>query len=342
MNKKEWNNEEQLEEKILDLVRPYGFKQEEVVKNSILELMRMAKHGPDSHDLETMNTSIEEVRKSFKTFLPYRDVRKVCLFGSARTAENNMNFILAEKFSELITQKGYMLITGAGNGIMEAGNKGSEKNMSFGVNIRLPFEQDANPYIVNDPKLVSFNYFFNRKVTFVKESDATVIFPGGFGTHDECFEVLTLLQTGRAMPRPVVLFAEPKSDYWVKWKDYIVVELMKKGYISEDDLNLFTIRNNVDEAIEDIISFYKVYHSIEYYDDITVMRLNRELNQTEIKELNNIFKDLLIDGEFQMKTSDQIKEDTGEFPDKPRLVFSFNKLSYGRLIRLINHLNHKL
>ncbi len=329
----EWMEELQI------LMRGVEGQYQPLAQHMSVAAVRLTQEDPEIHDLNLVDTTLDELRRAFKVFLPYRDIRKVCLFGSARTREDDEDYQMALRFSEQITQKGFMMITGAGPGIMEAGNRGAVQDMSFGLNIHLPFEQAPNPYIANDSKLVSFKYFFNRKLVFLKESDATVLFPGGFGTHDEGFESLTLLQTGRCAPRPVILLSKPNDTYWKKWEDFVVTELCDKGFISREDLSLFSLATSAEEAVELTQLFYKNYHSIRYFRDLAVMRLNTALSPDVLKELNGRFKDLLLTGEFQMAALDQVALDRAVYLDKPRLIFRFDKMAYGRLCELIWFIN---
>jgi uncharacterized protein (TIGR00730 family) len=310
-----------------------------VICDLLQSALKLATETHEPHDLTLISSTLKELRRSFKLFSPYRDIRKVCLFGSARTPEDDPNYILAHRYSELITQKGWMVITGAGPGIMEAGNKGALPDTSFGVNINLPFEQHPNPYIANSSKLTSFKYFFNRKVSFLRESDATVLFPGGFGTHDEGFEVLTLLQTGRCAPRPLILVAHENDPYWEKWVNFIQTELCDPGYISPEDMHLFTRTDSAEEAVQQTQDFYRVFHSIRYFNDMAVIRLNQRLTASDLKAINSQFKDLCTDGQFELSDPDQFTLDRNDFNDKNRLIFKFDKMSYGRLCGLIRFIN---
>jgi len=212
----------------------------------------------DLGDYKLINTSLKELRHAFRIFLPYRDIRKVVIFGSARTDKSDPCYTMTCKFAEMLTREGMMVITGAGGGIMEAANKGAGKGKSFGINIKLPFEQKHNPYIIGDEKAISFKYFFNRKLFFLKESDATVLFPGGFGTLDEGFENITLVQTGKSKPRPIILIEPPGSQYWNHWFDFVTRVLVESGFISQNDMGLFIRVNTVEKAIDEILQFYKV------------------------------------------------------------------------------------
>jgi uncharacterized protein (TIGR00730 family) len=246
---------------------------------------------------------------------------------------------MAELFSKKITQKGFMVITGAGGGVMEAGNKGSEMNMSFGLNINLPFEQKANPYIAEDPKLVSYKYFFDRKLAFVRESDATVLFPGGFGTMDEGFEVLTLLQNGRCAPRPVILMSDPKSRYWELWIEFVRSALLKFNYISEEDMNLFALSKDADEATELITRFYSRYHSVRYVGKTSYLRLNSAIPKHSLSRLEQEFSELVLPKTLSLYEPHKCPDDARDYPDKWRLSFRSEKMNFGKLYELIQFIN---
>jgi uncharacterized protein (TIGR00730 family) len=293
----------------------------------------------DIGDLKLLNTTLKELRYSFKLFAPYRDVRKVCMFGSARIEENSSEYKMAEDFAKKITRKGFMLITGAGSGVMEAGNKGAELNTSFGVNIRLPHEQKANEYIVNDSKLMTYKYFFNRKVVFIKESDATILFPGGFGTLDEAYENFTLVQNGKCAPRPIVMLSDKNNDYWKKWDIFLREQMIDKNFVSKEEQAIFKIVHDVDEAVEEIINFYRIYNSIKYINNKTYIRLNEPLGADLLNNLNKEFKDILIDGKIEQIPFSYLKEDNKVFVDKTRLVMRFNRKNYGRLLGMIHSIN---
>lgn len=324
---------DQLKEIPTDVAYPEKFKE------MVYQVIKLAKETRSLHDLNIIQSTLKELRQANHLFTPYRDTRKVCIFGSARTPESNPHYQMAQDFSAQITQKGYMIITGAGPGIMEAGNRGAGTDMSFGVNIKLPFEQSANPYIAHSSKLISFKYFFNRKLTFMRESDATVLFPGGFGTHDEGFELLTLIQTGRCAPRPLLLLETPESTYWKTWYKFIKDELLGNHYISEEDMALISMPKTVEESVSVIENFYKVYHSIRYIGDLAIIRLNRGLTNSQLNTINREFSDLSTDGTYSLYDPHAIESDSDTYPEQYRLVFHFDKIRYGRLYQLILTLN---
>ncbi|HJZ59985.1 MAG TPA: TIGR00730 family Rossman fold protein, partial [Gemmataceae bacterium] len=208
-------------------------------------------------DVKLMATAVRELRYCFKVFAAYRGKRKAAVFGSARTKPDHPAYRGAEAFGRGMAENGWMVITGAGGGIMEAGHRGAGRDGSFGLNIILPFEQSANTVVQGDPKLVTLRYFFTRKLMFIKESDAVVLFPGGFGTHDEAFEALTLIQTGKSHIFPIVMVDEPGGDYWKLWRRFIEEGLLNRGYISPHDLSLFRVTDSVGEAVRDVTGFYR-------------------------------------------------------------------------------------
>lgn len=325
---------------ITKLAKQSSSQQTEYLLRQILTTV--AKFGQESQnlaDLKMVNNTLKELRYSFKIFAPYRDVKKVIIFGSARSKSSSLEYKLAEKFARKITKKGYMVITGGGPGVMEAGNKGALSGMEFALNIRLPFEQSANPYIDEKDKIINFKYFFTRKLMFVKETEATVLFPGGFGTLDEGFEMLTLVQTGKAKPRPIILM-EPKGfSYWKQWEHFVRKQLIAKRYINKQDTKLFKIVNSADQAVEYIENFYKVYHSTRFIGPDTVLRLNKDISDEKLKSLNKKFKDILKQGIIQRTGPAAIEIESKEFIDLPRLSMRFNRHDFSRLNQLIELIN---
>ncbi len=245
---------------------------------------------------------------------------------------------MAVKFAKNITKQGFMVMTGAGGGIMQAGNEGAGSNKSFGLNIQLPFEKKSNPFIEGDNKLINFKYFFTRKLFFLKESDALVLFPGGFGTLDEAFESLTLTQTGKYGPAPLVLIDYPGGNYWYDWNDFIHKQLLRRGLISPEDTNFYTITDNLESAYEAIANFYQVYHSSPYVGEKFVIRLNSELSQKDVDFLNQEFRDILTVGNIE-KSQVLPEESEDETSHLPRLVMHFNQKDTGRLYQMIAQIN---
>src|SRR6476619_5388223 len=262
-----------LASEMIDLLRevPNGDLVGELVANALKLLRDKTNRG----DIKLIDKSFKELRYALKVFAPSRDVRKVSIFGSARTLDSHDDYRQAAAFARGMAEAGWMVITGAGGGIMAAGHGGAGKDPSFGLAIRLPFEQKTNPFIEGDPKLINFKYFFTRKLMFVRSSHAVVIFPGGFGTMDEGFEVLTLVQTGKSVPMPIVYVDQPGGDYWRSWQDYVNKQLLGRGFISKEDLRLYKITDNVDEAIREIRHFYSNYHSMRYAREEAILRLHR-------------------------------------------------------------------
>lgn len=325
---------------ISELVKKSGsVENENLLREILTTTVKLGKESSDKGDLKLVNNTLKELRYSFKIFSPYRAVKKVIIFGSARSKIKSAEYKMAEEFSRKLTEKGYMIVTGGGSGVMEAGNKGAGSGKDFALNIRLPFEQKPNPYIDEKEKLINFKYFFTRKLIFVKETDATALFPGGFGTLDEGFEMITLIQTGKSRPRPIVLMEPKGSTYWATWMHFVKSQLARKGFIKKEDLNLIHIVKNVDAAVKYIEDFYRVYHSIRYVAGLAVLRLNRGISEKTLKLINEKFKDILISGEIRVSppTNKEIQE--GEFLNLPRLVMNFNLRDFGRLCEMIRVIN---
>lgn len=330
---------EDVVESINTLVSKIGHKRnEKYLKEVLTSVCKISDIDIDSGDWKLLSRSIKELKSSFQGFTPFKDVRKVAIFGSARTKPENPLFVMAEEFAKEITQNKFMVITGAGGGIMEAGNKGGG-DQSFGVNIKLPFEQSANDYIKDSPKLISYNYFFIRKLMFIKESDATVLFPGGFGTLDEAYEGLTLIQTGKSLPRPIILMQNPGDDYWQTWVSFFSEVMLRDKYISPDDMDLFSICESNQEAVDIITKFYSRYHSLRYVGDQAVIRLNGELTAANIDALNDEFSDIVVEGKIAAAEPFQAEIDTRDQLKKPRIAFKFNKVNFGRLVTLVHRIN---
>ena len=272
--------------------------------NDLIAIAQELLHdGASVGDLKIATGALREMREAFKVFAAYRGVRKVSTFGSARTREGDLVFTLAEEFARRIADSGYMVITGAGPGIMEACQRGAGRDRSFGVNIRLPWEQQANTIISGDPKLMSFRYFFARKLFFLKEADAVVLFPGGFGTHDEGFETLTLLQTGKTRPVPLVLLDRPRGTFWKTWQRYVEDQILRRQMIQKEDFALYLVTDNVDAAVEEITRFYRVYHSSRYVREQFVIRVTRPLPADFVDALSMEFHDIITDGGITQRAS---------------------------------------
>ena len=290
----------------------------------LVTICRLGADGADRGDLKILNTALRELRYAFKVFSPYSEIPKVSIFGSARTPPDHPQYLAAKRFAGLMRSHGWMIITGAGDGIMRAGHDGATSEASFGVAISLPFEQSTNAIIANDPKLVNFKYFFTRKLVFVKEATAIVLFPGGYGTLDEGFESLTLLQTVKTAPKPIVLCDEPGGTYWRHWCAHVQKEVLGNGMIDEADLKLFHLADSPEDAVNEILRFYRRYHSSRFVGDLLVMRLNEPIVPSLLEELNTEFGDILTGGRFEAFAGPLEGEDGR---------------SAGRLRALINRIN---
>lgn len=310
-----------------------------LIKELLTGVLKLHDAHLDLLDVKIVNRAFKELRHAFGVFRGYRDRQKVSIFGSARTPSDDPNYRLAYQFAHAIVQQGFMVITGGADGIMRAGQEGAGRENSFGVNIMLPFVQGANTIIADDPKLITFKYFFTRKLMFQKEANAIALFPGGFGTHDEGFEILTLAQTGKSDPQPIVCLQAPGCDYWDDWSAFITRQLLHRKLINEEDLSLFTITNSSEAAVDHILRFYRCYHSIRFVGPQLAMRLKSPISGEQLERIQERFSDLLADGQFELRGPLDEELDEPALRDLPRLVFNFNRRSAGRLRQLIDHLN---
>jgi uncharacterized protein (TIGR00730 family) len=302
---------------------------------------KLIRDGASRGDVKLLSTALKELRYSFKVFTPFRHLRKVTVFGSARLPASNPAYAQAVEFGRRMAAARYMVITGAASGIMEAGHVGAGREASIGVNILLPFEQEANPVIAGDNKLMHLKYFFTRKLLFVKESDAVALFPGGFGTQDECFEVLTLVQTGKSHLFPIVMVDEPGGDYWVRWRQYVSEVLLPRQLISPADLALFKVTDSVDEAVAEVLTFYRVYHSMRYVSGDLVLRLQRRLSDATLERVRTEFADVVVAGTFEQVEALPAEANDTHAAGLPRLRFRFDRRSLGRLRLLIDLINRE-
>ena len=300
---------------------------------------RLGQDHASTGDLKILNTAPKELRYAFKVFRPYRHVRKVATFGSSRVTRRHPAYAQASEFGRRMAKAGWMVITGAASGIMKAGHEGAGRTASFGLNIRLPFEQEANPVIARDQKLINCKYFFTRKLLFLKESHATALFPGGFGTLDEGFESLTLVQTGKSDPRPIVFVESPGTPFWEPLLRFFDDQLVREGMVSASERAIYDVARDAREAAEIILRFYAVYHSLRYVDDQLVLRIRRRLPSRAVSQLNREFRDLLADGVFRQGGALSEEADEPELRHLPRLIFPFNRRDYGRLLALIRLIN---
>ena len=301
---------------------------------------KLLRDGATRGDLKLLSTALKELRYCFKVFTPFRQVRKVTVFGSARLPASDPAYAAAVEFGRRMAEAGYMVITGAAAGIMEAGHVGAGRDHSIGINILLPFEQHANPVIDGDRKLMHLKYFFTRKLLFVKESDAVALFPGGFGTQDEGFEVLTLVQTGKSHLFPIVMVDAPGGDYWTRWQEYINGVLLARKLISPEDLSLYKIVSSVDEAVQEVLCFYRVYHSMRYVGHDLVLRLHNPLSAELIEQVRERFSDIVVSGTYEQHGG-PLHPEAGELPELTRLRFHFNRRGMGRLRQLIDLINRE-
>jgi uncharacterized protein (TIGR00730 family) len=295
--------------------------------------------GADRGDVKLIARALSELRSAFAMLSNYRHRKKVTVFGSARTPEDDPVYQHAVHFGQAIAREGYMVITGAGGGIMEAGHVGAGLAESIGINIMLPFEQQANRIIAGDPKLVSLRYFFTRKLLFVKETQAIVLFPGGFGTLDEGFEALTMMQTGKSDIKPIVMIDQPGGTYWSRFDHYVRDELFEPGLISEEDLSLYFITTSIDEAVSHINQFYRVYHSQRYVRGQLVLRLQASLDRRVVDRLNDEFQDILKGGRIRQGDAHSHERNERDLHHLPRLFVPFDKRGYGRLRQMIDLIN---
>ena len=311
----------------------------DLVEDIIVNALKLLTDVKDRGDVRVIRTAMSELRYAFRLFAPYHETRKVTIFGSARTQPSRQEYQQAVDFARKIAQAGYMVITGAGQGIMQAGHEGAGPERSFGANIRLPWEQSANPVISQDKKLITFKYFFTRKLTFIRHSDAIVLFPGGFGTLDEGYEALTLMQTGKSRLMPLVLMDRPGGTYWKTWDKNIREHLLRDQLISPDDLNLYQITDDADQAVKWIARFYRNFHSSRWVKDMFVIRVKHLPSESAIKAMNEDFADIIVGEKIHPIEATPEEREDGDFVDLPRIACGFDRRQYGRLRQLIDMLN---
>jgi uncharacterized protein (TIGR00730 family) len=303
----------------------------------LASVVALAREPTGRLDLKIANAALAEMTEAFRVFRPYRDVAKVTIFGSARTRPEDPLYGQARELARRLATEGWMVVTGAGPGIMAAGLEGAGRENAFGINIRLPFEQGANPFIAGDPKLVDMKYFFTRKLMLMKESDGFCVLPGGFGTQDEAFELLTLVQTGKAEPAPIVLLDTPEGHYWERWEAFVSEELAGRGLVSPDDRALYRVTDDVDAATAEILGFYRNYHSRRYVGNLLVIRLRYLPNGNELATLSREFADI-CDG---IRPSGPLPPERADHDhlELARVVLRFDRVHHGRLRQLIDALN---
>ncbi len=328
----------ELDAAITDLVaRAADHDNQDLIAEMIVTALKLHRDGASRGDLKLVNTALKEMRYSMLVFSRHSEP-KVTMFGSARLGDDDPNYRLAEEFGRIMASRDWGVITGAGPGIMEAGNRGAGPEASYGVNIRLPFESEPNPY-VKPERIVNFKYFFTRKLGFVKESHAFALFPGGFGTLDETYELLTLIQTGKSDLHPIVLIEAPGTGYWDPMLRFMREVLVDRGLISADDLNLFTFTTDPETAAEHICHFYANYQSQRYVDGILVLRLKQAPSEEQMRALDEEFSDIVVDGHIQVVDPFPREVDDGDSLACDRIALHFDRRSFGRLRRLVDRLN---
>lgn len=307
-----------------------------LVAEMVRTSLRLLREGHDVGQIKLINSALKEMRYAYRVFNQYTGVRKVTIFGSARTPEDHPDYIAAREFSRLMAVNEWMCITGAGDGIMKAGHEGPQREASFGLSIRLPFETTANEVIEGDPKLINFRYFFTRKLMFVSHADAVAVFPGGFGTQDELFESLTLVQTGKSNIVPIVLLEGRQDHYWKHWMKYNEKNLLDEKFISPEDNSIFYVAKSPEDAVEHVLQFYRVYQSSRYVGPTLVIRMKQSLNPAQVAQLNEEFSSLVRSGTMEMSAPLEGERDHLEMP---RLVFDHHRHQYGMLRQLIDRIN---
>jgi len=328
-----------LDDAALALVNQAGGDDPDLIFELVASALRLARDHAGRGDLKIANAALKEMRYAFHVFEPYRAERKVAIFGSARTRPDDPLYDLARRFATAISAHEWMVITGAGPGIMSAGIEGAGPENSFGVSIRLPFEAATSQFIADDPKLINFRYFFTRKLSFVKESHGFALLPGGFGTLDELFELLTLVQTGKANPVPIVALDVPGGTFWERWRDFIAGSVERDGYTSPGDLDLVKITDDVAEAVQYLVGFYRNYHSARFVDGRLVLRMRRAPTPDELGALNESYKDIVVRGEIEVIEVTQPEINDGDQLDLARLAFRFDRHGWARLHLMIDALN---
>jgi uncharacterized protein (TIGR00730 family) len=337
MRRRTGSGDRALDEKIAQLVSGAGVADPDLLAAAVETLFRAAR-TVNRGEMKLVARSLRELTRAFRIFAPYRGVRKVSIFGSARTPAEGGDYVLTRDFSRRIVDLGWMVITGAGPGIMAAGHEGAGAQRSFGVGIKLPMEQSANGFIAGDPKLIDFKYFFTRKIMFMKESDAFVLLPGGFGTLDEAFELLTLMQTGKTAIRPVVLLEPPGGSYWDGWMQFVEDGLIARGLCSPEDRALYQHTHDLDEAVRAIAGFYANYDSARYVGERLVLRVRSAPSDAQLAALNREFADLLASGRIERVsiTPAEARDDDAVGLERVAL---YPRPSFGRLRQLIDALN---
>ena len=330
-------NIDQLVEELLSTAKIDADKR--LVAELVRESIKLGSDSTGTLNLKIASAAISEMREAFAMFAPFSTRKKVTIFGSARTTKDDPVYKQTEAVAARLAQNGWMVVTGAGPGIMEAGMSGAGREMSIGVSIRLPFETSANSIIAGDEKYVAMRYFFTRKLMLVKESQAFICVPGGFGTLDEMFELLTLSQTGKSSPAPIVVLDLPNDPFWEDLDSFIKTTLLPRKLVSPQDLALYRICSSVEDAVTEITGFYKNYHSMRFVGKRLVLRTNNEVSDHDLQKLNNEFADICVNSRIERATTTKVEIDDGDNIDKPRLIFQFARRDFGRLRQLIDAIN---
>jgi len=307
-----------------------------LVTDLVQTCLKMIPDGHDTGQLKLVNSAVKEMRYAYRVFNRYAGTRKISIFGSARTPADHPDYRAARAFSEQMARRGWMSITGAGDGIMKAGHEGPQRDASFGLSIRLPFETTANEVIEGDPKLINFRYFFTRKLMFMSHADAIAAFPGGFGTQDEIFESLVLVQTGKSNIVPIILLEGEGGVYWRHWHQYLLRNLLENRWISDEDPDIYYIASSPEDAARHVLGFYRVYHSSRYVGDVLVLRLARPLTADELERLNDEFAILVKSGRIEQGGPLDVETDHLALP---RLTFRHTRHHFGLVRRLIDRVN---
>jgi uncharacterized protein (TIGR00730 family) len=330
----------ELDELIDQLLQHSAVHHPEIIREMVLSALKMGQECDYPADLKMVRTSLKEMRYTSKIFAPYRQRKKVTIFGSARTLADEPIYRKCVEFSRLLAERGYMTITGGGGGIMQAGNEGAGAENSFAVNIRLPFEQETNPVMIESLNTITYKYFFTRKLAFVKEADAIALFPGGFGTLDEAMEAMTLIQTGKAPIMPLVMIDDDSGDYWENFFQFVRDTLFRKGLISGEDFSFFSITRDINEAVEIIDSFYRNYHSMRWVGDVLVLRLKQHLDSEQLRTVHSEFSQILRpDGRMWLCGAFPEEQDQPDLLALPRLALEFDRRSYGLLKAMVRRIN---
>jgi uncharacterized protein (TIGR00730 family) len=316
-----------------------GVANEDLISEMARTVFKLAGDDASRGDLKILNRALKELRYAFKVFAPYRTIRKVSIFGSTRVHETDPYYQIAKALGQRLAEEGLMVITGAGPGIMQAGHEGAGREKSFGVNIRLPLAQKANRFIRDDPKLMTFHFFFTRKLIFVKEADAFVFFPGGYGTQDELIETLTLAQTGKSQLVPIILMDQPNRGYWKEWEGFVRKALLSHGYISEQEMSFFRIVDDIEAAVREVKTFYRNYHSYRFVGQDLVVRLNYPPTRDMIEALNQEFKDILTAGAVVQTGPLSDENDDPSTLHLHRLLVRFNRQDFARLRQMVDMIN---